>query len=125
MALKKFCPHRGCKTLVDLDTSYCDEHINDIQISRQQYNKQRPEWHNLYKSYRWRNARLRYLMEHPLCVECERIGRLISGNTINHIIPHKGNYDLFWNESNWETLCKRCHDRRTATYDGGFGNKVK
>ncbi|WP_304879789.1 HNH endonuclease [uncultured Parasutterella sp.] len=29
---------------------------------------------------------------------------------------------MFWDESNWQALCKRCHDRKTAAEDGGFGN---
>jgi 5-methylcytosine-specific restriction protein A len=32
---------------------------------------------------------------------------------------------LFWNETNWQPLCKECHDRKTATEDGGFGHYKK
>lgn len=125
MALKKFCLHRGCNVLVDSGVGRCEAHASDKQAARKQYDANRPEWHGMYKSKRWLDARIRYLQRHPLCVECEKQGRLTLGNTINHIIPHKGNYDLFWDEGNWETLCERCHNRRTATYDGGFGNKTK
>ena len=27
----------------------------------------------------------------------------------------------FWNESNWQALCWRCHNRKTATTDGRWG----
>nr|WP_292832122.1 HNH endonuclease signature motif containing protein [Mesorhizobium sp.] len=30
---------------------------------------------------------------------------------------------LFWDRSNWQPLCKPCHDRKTATSDGGFGRE--
>jgi predicted kinase len=46
---------------------------------------------------------------------------ITAGEVVDHIIPHKGDYELFWDEGNWQTLCKRCHDVKTATEDGGFG----
>ena len=38
-------------------------------------------------------------------------------------LPHQGDQALFWNASNWQALCKRCHDAKTAREDGGFGNR--
>ncbi|WIH86292.1 HNH endonuclease [Brachyspira pilosicoli] len=32
---------------------------------------------------------------------------------------------LFYDESNLQALCKRCHSRKTAKEDGAFGNKKK
>lgn len=40
---------------------------------------------------------------------------------VDHIIPHKGDPELFWDQDNWQSLCKPHHDRKTATEDGGFG----
>lgn len=34
---------------------------------------------------------------------------------VDHIIPHRGNMDLFWYEENWQPLCKRCHDKKTGS----------
>lgn len=45
-----------------------------------------------------------------------------AGTVVDHIIPHRGNYDLFWNQDNWQTLCKLHHDQKTAREDGGFGH---
>jgi 5-methylcytosine-specific restriction protein A len=72
----------------------------------------------------WRAARKRYLTVHPLCAECERVGRFTVATVVDHVIPHKGHPDLFWNESNWQALCKPCHDRKTARSDGRFGKKI-
>lgn len=38
----------------------------------------------------------------------------------DHILPHHGDPSLFWAEWNLQTLSKRQHDEKTATYDGGF-----
>lgn len=34
---------------------------------------------------------------------------------VDHIIPHKGDYELMWSPWNWQPLTKRAHDRKTAT----------
>lgn len=40
---------------------------------------------------------------------------MIEGNSgllvCDHIQPHRGNWYLFWDETNLQTLCKRCHDK--------------
>jgi len=28
----------------------------------------------------------------------------------------------FYDQNNLQSLCKSCHDSKTATFDGGFGN---
>jgi len=47
-------------------------------------------------------------------VECERKGHVIPATVVDHIIPHRGDETLFWDESNWQALCKKCHDRKTG-----------
>jgi 5-methylcytosine-specific restriction protein A len=63
---------------------------------------------------RWQKARLGFLARNPLCVECERRGELTPASVVDHIEPHRGNVGLFWDVRNWQALCKRCHDRKTA-----------
>lgn len=63
----------------------------------------------MYDSVRWRKERARYLSEHPLCVMCERQGRITAATVVDHIIEHKGDYDLFWDEKNWQPLCPSDH----------------
>jgi hypothetical protein len=43
-------------------------------------------------------------------------------NVVDHIIPHRGDMELFWDESNWQSMCEPCHNRKTASEDGAFGN---
>ena len=72
---------------------------------------------------RWRRTRIGFLKKHPLCAECEKRGRTTLATVVDHIIPHKGDKVLFWDRSNWQPLCKQCHDRKTAKEDGGFGSR--
>jgi len=47
--------------------------------------------------------------------------RLTAANVVDHRIPHRGDEELFWDESNWQAMAKECHDRKTAAEDGCFG----
>ena len=35
----------------------------------------------------------------------------------DHITPHRGDQKLFWDRSNWRSLCKQCHDKKTRAED--------
>ncbi|MDY1215405.1 HNH endonuclease signature motif containing protein [Pseudomonas aeruginosa] len=59
--------------------------------------------------YRWQQAREQYLRDHPLCVYCERKGLVTAANTVDHIVAHRGDQDLFWDKDNWQPLCGPCH----------------
>jgi 5-methylcytosine-specific restriction enzyme A len=63
---------------------------------------------------RWRRARAAYLARHPLCVRCQAEGRIEPSTTVDHIVPHRGDQTLFWDEANWAAMCKRCHDAKTT-----------
>lgn len=60
--------------------------------------------------WRWQKARAAYIERHPLCAECGRQGRTAPAKIVDHITPHKGDQSLFWDEGNWQPLCRRCHD---------------
>lgn len=59
---------------------------------------------------RWEKARKAYLMRHPLCVMCEKDGRITPARVVDHIIPHRGDTALFWDTSNLMSLCAHCHN---------------
>jgi 5-methylcytosine-specific restriction protein A len=57
------------------------------------------------------------LKVNPLCKYCYREGKITAATVVDHNIPHRGDKVLFWDENNWQPLCKRCHDRKTRTED--------
>lgn len=59
---------------------------------------------------RWRNARAKFLLQHPLCVMCEAKGLTFAAEVVDHKRPHRGDLTLFWDQGNWQALCKPCHD---------------
>lgn len=64
--------------------------------------------------YKWASARKGFLQRNPLCLHCQRDGRTVPATEVDHIIPHRGNQDLFWDVDNWQALCKSHHSRKTA-----------
>ena len=71
---------------------------------------------------RWQKIRTMHLSEYPLCVECQKQGKLTAATVVDHITPHKGDWTLFNNPANHQSLCASCHSFKTAAEDGGFGN---
>lgn len=105
------CNKVGCPNLTR--DRYCDEH-NQLN---NQYDKHRGTAAQRGYGAKWRKARIAFLSQHPICLRCGAIATVV-----DHIVPHKGDMGLFWSMSNWQPLCKACHDRKTVKEDGGFGN---
>src|SRR5262249_303900 len=74
--------------------------------------------------YRWQKLSKLYLDSNPLCVACKARGRVEGATVVDHIIPHRGDSNRMWEESNWQSMCKPCHYHKTATYDGAFDRPV-
>lgn len=65
---------------------------------------------HLYNSKRWYRMRWYQLSEFPLCADCSARGRVAAATVADHIKPHRGDEDLFYDEKNLQSLCKHCHD---------------
>lgn len=115
--MRKPCAHPGCPELVSGQT-YCDKHRREKQQVQDRY---RGSAHQRGYDARWRRERVLFLQHNPLCVECKRQGRLKPATVVDHVVDHKGNMELFWDVNNWQSLCKRCHDVKTATTHNVFG----
>jgi 5-methylcytosine-specific restriction protein A len=110
------CTHPGCRALVTKG-SRCPAHPYKMQ--RTAHGKAK---HKLYNTARWRRERRIFLNNNPLCVVCLQQHGPTPATVVDHITPHDGDLALFWDQSNWQPLCKRHHDQKTAREDGGFGN---
>lgn len=63
---------------------------------------------------KWKQARRAYLVQHPYCVKCRERGELIEATVVDHIIPHKQDWKLFWDRNNWQPLCEPHHNSLKA-----------
>ena len=114
---RKQCPK--CRSeLISVNEKYCPKCTKAKQ--KQYYQDRNKEHQHLYGRW-WQRARLSYLAQYPRCVKClAKNGRPEPATVVDHIIPHKGDLNLFRDVSNWQPLCKRHHDKKTAT-EGAFG----
>ena len=111
------CNQMGCPELIR-DGRYCERHKKEKQ---KQIDDRRGSAASRGYDSRWQRARVHYLRVHPLCVRCQDAGKVTAASVVDHIIPHKGDKQLFWDISNWQSLCKQCHDTKTAKEDGRWG----
>ena len=110
--IKYPCRQIGCSEKVSRGIGYCHKHKR-IDIDR-------PSANSRGYNHRWQKARLSYLKSNPICCRCDE-----AATVVDHVVPHRGDYERFWDMNNWQSLCKRCHDIKTATEDGGFGRRGK
>ena len=104
------CKHPGCAKLVPYGNKYCSEHEALHCCDRDSSGKRG------YNS-KWQKARARYLVKHPLCAECSKKGVYVKATVVDHVVPHRGDQKLFWDDKNWQALCKPCHDKKTWSED--------
>lgn len=59
---------------------------------------------------RWDEVVARERARRPHCLGCQAIGRTVSTELVDHIVPHKGNKALFWDPGNRQPSCRPHHD---------------
>lgn len=118
----RLCGFPGCQKLAQ--GYYCPEHRaladrrkaeGGKKLFRGTQRKASAQWHSLYSSARWRAMRSRFLAGHPVCVQCGA-----RATVADHIVPHRGDVSLFYNEANLQALCARCHSAKTLAENGFF-----
>lgn len=97
---------------------YCDRHI---ELEKTYGKRPTPErkvstqWHDLYNSVRWRKSRADFLSAFPYCVICGE-----KATVVDHIEPHRGNEQIFFNPDNWQPLCTAHHNAKTLRENNYF-----
>ena len=104
------CRHPGCPELVEAKEKYCEKH-------KPLHSEETRSAAKRGYSSKWQKVRREYLTAHPLCVLCQKEGRYRKATVVDHIVPHRGDQKLFWDRSNWQALCKPCHDQKTGKED--------
>ena len=49
----------------------------------------------------------------PVMSLCFVEGRTTPATQTDHVVPHRGDVTLFWNEANWQSLCAECGARKS------------
>jgi 5-methylcytosine-specific restriction endonuclease McrA len=72
----------------------------------------------LYNSQTWRKMRAYQLARFPLCAYCQSLGHVKTASVADHIKPHRGNLDLFYDPKNLQSLCQSCHNAAKKIEEG-------
>jgi 5-methylcytosine-specific restriction enzyme A len=113
----RYCVWPTCS--VRVVRGYCRDHARDKDLRRGS---------PLERGYsaRWNKRAAIFRASYPLCgmrpdgrppvaSQCFEAGRATPGAAVDHVVPHRGNLELFWDElNNWQTLCAACHGAKTA-----------
>ena len=100
-AAPKPCGHPGCGVLVRDGTSRCPKHPAKVWAKAPTATKR-------VTGRRLQSMRAELFSNNPLCVECQRQGRVTLATQRDHIIPlGEGGAD---DEGNTQGLCQACHD---------------
>lgn len=85
------------------------------EAGRSRYRDQAAPWRAWYQTERWAKLRDAILLRD--LYTCQMSGVLLTRGkgdptsaTIDHIIPHRGDPALFWDESNLWAVCAQMHD---------------
>ncbi len=105
------CRAPGCCVLVK--DGYCQKHKKLEQ--RAKARKASGEWHWMYDTDEWKeDLRPEQLLREPFCRECAKLGLRVRATVVDHVIPHEGDWNLFCDRGNLQSLCKNHHDAKTA-----------
>ena len=107
------CRHAGCSELTR--DGWCPKHKPRHQ------RRVSEDYHAWYTLPVWtRRLRPQQLVREPFCRVCARVypagaPRSRTRATVaDHIEPHRGDWSLFVDPSNLQSLCKHHHDQKTA-----------
>ena len=112
------CRSPGCAVLVTVRDGYCDQHRKAAHAA---IDARRESASKRGYGRKWQEARVAFLSSNPLCKIHGARGEVVAAEVVDHVIPHRGDLKLFWDRKNWQPLCKRCHDTKTATEGVTFG----
>ena len=70
----------------------------------------RPNFRKRGYTTRWDKAAANFRRQHPYCLGCQAIGRVMPTELVDHVEPHKGDQSKFWNTALWQPSCRWHHD---------------
>ena len=84
--------------------------------------KRAKRYQSWYGSARWKRLRASQLKGEPNCRLCAERDTLTRATIVDHVVPHRGDSQLFWGPLNLQSLCRTCHDSvKQSAERGGDG----
>lgn len=100
------CRHPGCPVLTR--DGWCDQHKPAPK------RRASAEYHGWYFLPIWgKQLRPQQLLREPFCRECAKNGIRTRATVVDHIRPHRGDWELFCDPTNHQSLCEHHHSQKT------------
>ena len=97
------CNEVGCNALVRVPR--CEEHKSTGGCNA--------PGDPFYSGRRWRKLREKFLSVHPICTDCNLIGRTTAAVDVHHKARRRDSPELAYEWSNLDALCHSCHSKET------------
>jgi 5-methylcytosine-specific restriction protein A len=97
------CGYPRCPNYA-VEKGYCPAHYRDSLQARSFRGCNRGN-----SRFRW--MRSAFLNRNPICNLCRRE----PASVLDHIVRHRGDALLYWDQKNWQGLCGNCHGLKTAS----------
>lgn len=109
MPVLYLCKAKGCGNVIE-KRGYCEEHKHlDVPFVFKE-NRPQQDHSKMYQTARWKKLRAFILdRDEHRCAVCGGHATIV-----DHIQPHEGNEELFYDENNLQLLCRSCHGTKTA-----------
>lgn len=104
-AAKRIC--NRCRTIVDGVCLRCSK-------ERAQTSNKNRSGEPFYSSKAWRRIRDARRLADPLCQECAKHGVVRAMHAVDHVLPRATHPELELDYDNTQSLCERCHNRKTG-----------
>jgi 5-methylcytosine-specific restriction protein A len=73
-------------------------------------NADRPNARGRGYTSKWDAAAAKFKRAYPRCLGCAAVGREVATEVVDHVVPHRGDAELFWNVEQWQPACRWHHD---------------
>jgi len=115
--MSAYCAEPGCSVIVP--SGRCPQHAREVD-------RDRGTRHDRGYDARWVRRAATFRKRYPLCgmrpggqapvhSGCYDEHRVTLAYQVDHVVPHKGDQGLFWDElNNWQSLCASCGARKSA-----------
>lgn len=113
-AIPKPCPI--CRKVNTNKTGYCNDHegayLERQALYQARHDKRRGSPSKRGYDNTWTKVRKNYLMQHPLCEQCEKEGRIMPAKEVHHIKAISEGGERF-DFDNLMAVCRACHQKFT------------
>lgn len=113
---------RGLPNRLSVSGSRFDRPTPKSEVDRSRQRDATQPWRAWYKTSRWQKLRRTILKRDGYACQTTKVGLVgkypaPNSPVVDHIKPHRGDPDLFWDPDNLQAVCKSWHDKQKQSME--------